>query len=38
VQIDVDGGGDNFVTIAVIDDRISIGTLAEHTQVFDVLI
>jgi predicted extracellular nuclease/phosphodiesterase/alkaline phosphatase D-like protein/2',3'-cyclic-nucleotide 2'-phosphodiesterase (5'-nucleotidase family) len=33
VQLDVDGGGNNFQTIAVIDGRITTTTLAEHVVV-----
>ena len=39
VQVDLDGGGDHFVTLAVIDDRVTTATLTTHTVLdFDLLI
>jgi Ca2+-binding RTX toxin-like protein len=38
IQIDVDGGGNNFVTIATIDDRITTNVLAQHTLVVDSIL
>jgi predicted extracellular nuclease/2',3'-cyclic-nucleotide 2'-phosphodiesterase (5'-nucleotidase family) len=35
VQVDVDGGGDNFVTIAVLNGSISNNTLASQTVIFN---
>jgi hypothetical protein len=30
IQIDVDGGGDNFTTLAMLNGNISNGMLADH--------
>ena len=30
VQVDIDGGGNSFVTLAVLDGNISNGVLADH--------
>ncbi len=30
IQVDVDGGGDNFVTLATVTGNISNGVLADH--------
>jgi Ca2+-binding RTX toxin-like protein len=38
VQIDVDGGGNDFVTIAVIDNNISTAKLAQHTSLVDSIL
>jgi 2',3'-cyclic-nucleotide 2'-phosphodiesterase (5'-nucleotidase family) len=38
VQVDIDGGGDEFVTIAIIDDRITTGTVAQHTSLVDFIV
>lgn len=35
VQVDVDGGGDNFVTIAVLNGSISNNTLASQTVIYN---
>ena len=35
VQVDVDGGGDNFVTVAVLNGSISNGTLASQTVILN---
>lgn len=35
VQIDVNGGGDAFVTLAILNGTISNGVLADHTLVFN---
>ena len=35
VQVDVDGGGDNFVTIAVLNGSISNSTLASQTVILN---
>ena len=32
VQIDADGGGNNFQTIAILEDQVSNGVLADHTM------
>lgn len=37
IQIDVDGGGDEFVTIAVIDGQMTNGILADHTTLVDFI-
>ena len=33
IQIDVDGGGDNYQTLAIVNGNFSNGTLADHTVV-----
>jgi Ca2+-binding RTX toxin-like protein len=35
VQVDLDGGGDSFITLAVLDGAISNGVLADHVVIFD---
>ena len=35
IQVDVDGGGDDFETLAVVDGRITNGILADHVVLFD---
>ena len=35
VQVDVDGGGDNFVTVAVLNGSISNSTLASQTVILN---
>ena len=35
VQVDIDGGGDNFVTVAVLNGTISNNTLASQTVIFN---
>ena len=32
VQIDVDGGGNGFQTIAILEDAVTNGVLADHTM------
>jgi myo-inositol-hexaphosphate 3-phosphohydrolase len=38
IQIDVNGGGNHFVTIAVIDERITTSVLAQHTLLVDTIL
>ncbi len=35
IQIDVDGGGDGFVTLAILDRTLSTGLLADNTSLLD---